>query len=47
VKPDVWMKKALNTCMEWQLKNPNEKDPQGAIDYVEKKREELEIPPRK
>jgi len=43
VKPGVWMKKALDTVMEWQLRNSDEKDPQGAIDYVKARREELGI----
>ena len=45
VKPGVWMKPALDVCMEWQLRNPGVTDPEGAVDEVRKRRDELKIPP--
>lgn len=45
VKPGRWTGKALDVCMEWQLRNPKEKDPAGAIEEVRKRRTELGIPP--
>lgn len=43
VKPGKWTGKALDICMEWQLRNPDETDPSGAIDEVRGRREELGI----
>lgn len=39
-KSGPWMSKALDITMEWQLRNPEETDPAGAIaEVVERKRE--------
>lgn len=46
-KAGEWMKKALNVCMEWRLRNPDSKNIDEAIEEVKKKREELGIPPTK
>lgn len=43
VKPGIWMKPALDVCMEWQLRNPGMTDPEGAIEEV-RKRKDLNIP---
>lgn len=39
VKPGPWMKDALDVVMAWQLRNPDVKDPQAAIDEVKRTRE--------
>ncbi|QSZ28759.1 hypothetical protein DSL72_003264 [Monilinia vaccinii-corymbosi] len=44
VKADKWMGPALDVCMEWQLRNPNSTDAEGAIDEVRKRQKELNIP---
>ena len=44
VKPGVWMKPALDVVMEWQLRNPGNTDPAGAIEEVKKRAQELKIP---
>jgi len=48
VKPGIWMKAALDVCMEWQLRNPDEKDEEKArelaIEEVRKRKAELKIP---
>jgi tRNA nucleotidyltransferase (CCA-adding enzyme) len=44
IKAGPWMKAALDVCMEWQLRNPGEKDTQGAIDEVKSRAKELNIP---
>ncbi|KAG9234058.1 hypothetical protein BJ875DRAFT_462667 [Amylocarpus encephaloides] len=44
IKAGAWMKPALDVCMEWQLRNPGEEDPKGAIDEVVKRRKELKVP---
>ncbi len=44
VKPGVWMRPALDVCMEWQLRNPGVPDPAGAIDEVRRRSDELKIP---
>lgn len=44
IKPGKWTGKALDVCMEWQLRNPNETDIAGAVEEVRKKKDELEIP---
>lgn len=44
VKPGMWMKPTLEVIMAWQLRNPGVKDPAGAIEEVESRREELKIP---
>lgn len=43
-KPGRWMSSALDICMAWQLKNPEETDPAGAIEEVRERKEELGIP---
>lgn len=43
-KPGRWMSPALDVCMAWQLRNPEETDPAGAIEEVQQRREELGIP---
>ncbi|EHK46231.1 hypothetical protein TRIATDRAFT_291450 [Trichoderma atroviride IMI 206040] len=43
VPPGVWMGKALDICMAWQLRNPTEESPDGAIQEVRDKAEELGI----
>ncbi|KAH8678663.1 hypothetical protein BGZ60DRAFT_525410 [Tricladium varicosporioides] len=44
VKPGIWMKNALDVCFEWQLRNPGNDDPKGAIEEVKRRKIELEIP---
>ncbi|KAH7163634.1 hypothetical protein B0J13DRAFT_40147 [Dactylonectria estremocensis] len=43
-KPGIWTGKALELCVAWQLRHPEEKDPAGAIEEVRQRREELGIP---
>lgn len=43
VPPGIWMGKALDICMAWQLRNPAEESPDGAIQEVRGKAEELGI----
>ncbi|KAG6366888.1 hypothetical protein INS49_001069 [Diaporthe citri] len=43
-KPGRWMSSALDICMAWQLRNPDETDPAGAIEEVRQRKEELGIP---
>lgn len=43
-KPDKWMTPALEVCMAWQLRNPKETDPAGAIEEVRRRKEDLNIP---
>ncbi|KAF4125337.1 tRNA nucleotidyltransferase/poly(A) polymerase [Geosmithia morbida] len=43
IKPGKWTGKALDICMEWQLRNPEEKNPEGAIQEVRRRKEELGI----
>ena len=43
MKPGKWTGHALDICMEWQLRNPGETDPVGAIEEVRKRRKELGI----
>lgn len=44
IKPGKWTGKALDVSVAWQLRNPGEKDPAGAIEEVKRRREELSIP---
>lgn len=44
VKTGVWMSKALDMTMAWQLRNPDQSDPTEAIAEVRERREELGIP---
>ncbi|KAL6412369.1 CCA tRNA nucleotidyltransferase, mitochondrial [Ilyonectria robusta] len=43
-KPGIWTGKALDVCVAWQLRHPEENDPAGAIEEVRQRREELGIP---
>lgn len=43
-KPGRWMSSALDICMAWQLRNPDETDSAGAIEEVRRRKEELGIP---
>jgi tRNA nucleotidyltransferase (CCA-adding enzyme) len=43
-KAGAWMKPALDVCMEWQLRNPDIEDTDGAIEEVKKRKVELKIP---
>lgn len=36
IKPGPWMKDALDVVMAWQLRNPGQKDTEGAIEEVKK-----------
>lgn len=42
-KPGKWMSPALDVCMAWQLRNPEETDPTGAIEQVRQRKAELGI----
>lgn len=42
-KDGPWLKSALDMVMAWQLRHPDEKDPQGAIDEVVNRKCELDI----
>ncbi|KAF4337704.1 CCA tRNA nucleotidyltransferase mitochondrial [Fusarium beomiforme] len=44
IKPGKWTGPALEVCVAWQLRNPGEMDPTGAIEEVKRRREELGIP---
>lgn len=43
VKSGRWTGPALNVCIAWQLRNPKETDPAGAIEEVKSRKEELGI----
>ncbi|KAK3338208.1 hypothetical protein B0H65DRAFT_434532 [Neurospora tetraspora] len=43
VKPGKWMGQALEVVMAWQLRNPTVGDPEGAVEEVRKRKEELGI----
>ncbi|KAJ4389738.1 CCA tRNA nucleotidyltransferase, mitochondrial [Gnomoniopsis smithogilvyi] len=43
IKPGKWLSPALDVCMAWQLRNPQESDPAGAIEEVRRRQEELGI----
>ena len=45
-KPGKWTGQALDICMEWQLRNPEQTDPTGAIEEVRKRSTQLGIDPR-
>ena len=42
-KPGPWMVTALKMAMEWQLRNPKETQPDGAIEEVLAKYKDLEV----
>ncbi|OAA46265.1 Poly A polymerase, head domain protein [Metarhizium rileyi] len=44
VKPGKWTGKALDICLAWQLRHPQETDPKGAVDEIKLRRDELGIP---
>lgn len=44
VKAGIWMKGALDVCMEYQFRNPQVNDPSAAIEEVRGRAEELKIP---
>ncbi|OAA56015.1 tRNA nucleotidyltransferase [Cordyceps fumosorosea ARSEF 2679] len=44
VKPGKWTGQALDVCVAWQLRNPDETDPAPAIEEVKQRRKELGIP---
>lgn len=44
VKPGKWTGRALDVCLAWQLRNPQETDPGGAIEEIQRRRDELGIP---
>lgn len=44
VKPGKWTGAALDVCVAWQLRNPDETDPAPAIEEVQKRRKDLGIP---
>ena len=41
VRPGKWTGQALDICMEWQLRNPAETDPAGAVEEVRARRNEI------
>jgi hypothetical protein len=43
-KPGKWTGKALEVCVAWQLRNPGETDPSGAVEEVRQQSKELGIP---
>lgn len=43
VPPGVWMTRALEECMAWQLRNPHETNPSGAIEEVRRRKLEFGI----
>ncbi|KAJ4257449.1 CCA tRNA nucleotidyltransferase, mitochondrial [Fusarium torreyae] len=43
-KPGKWTGQALEVCVAWQLRNPGETDPAGAVEEVKQRRKELGIP---
>ncbi|KAH0599706.1 hypothetical protein MHUMG1_02496 [Metarhizium humberi] len=44
VKPGKWTGQALDLCLAWQLRNPHETDPKGAIEEIQRQRDELGVP---
>ncbi|CAK7198168.1 CCA tRNA nucleotidyltransferase, mitochondrial [Sporothrix eucalyptigena] len=43
IKPGKWMTAAMDMCMAWQLRNPEETDPAGAIEEVRQRKDEVGI----
>jgi tRNA nucleotidyltransferase (CCA-adding enzyme) len=43
LKPGIWVKRAKEIALEWQLRNPEATDPAGALEEVTKRRGELPI----
>lgn len=44
IKAGIWMKPALDVCLEWQLRNPGNESKEEAMEEVKKRKEELKIP---
>ncbi|KAI0908912.1 hypothetical protein F4823DRAFT_625247 [Ustulina deusta] len=44
VPPGKWMMGALEVCLAWQLRHPDATDAAGAVEEVNRRREELGIP---
>ena len=38
-----WVKEALDMTMDWQLRNPDQSSPDGAIEEVVRRRGELDL----
>ncbi|KAF3066444.1 CCA tRNA nucleotidyltransferase, mitochondrial [Daldinia childiae] len=47
VRPGKWLARALEVCIAWQLRHPENTDPAGAVKEVQSKRAELGIPRKK
>lgn len=43
IQPGKWMTAAMEVCIAWQLRNPKETDPEGAVEEVRRRKEELGI----
>ncbi|KIH92237.1 hypothetical protein SPBR_02585 [Sporothrix brasiliensis 5110] len=43
IKPGKWMTAAMDICMAWQLRNPEETDPAGALEEVRRRKDEVGI----
>lgn len=43
IKPGKWMAAAMDVCVAWQFRNPDEEDPAGAVEEVRLRAEELGI----
>lgn len=43
VRPGKWMGQALDVCVAWQLRHPDETEPAGAIEEVRRRAVELGI----
>lgn len=43
VRPGKWMGQALDVCVAWQFRHPDETDPAGAIEEVRQRSDELGI----
>ena len=42
-KPGPWLAAALDDAMKWQLRNPKETQPQGAIEEILAKHQDVDI----
>lgn len=42
-KPGPWIKKALDIALAWQLRNPDETSPEGCIEEIFQKKNELDL----
>ncbi|KAL1911318.1 CCA tRNA nucleotidyltransferase, mitochondrial [Sporothrix stenoceras] len=43
IRPGPWMTTAMDICMAWQLRNPEETDPAGALEEVRQRKDEVGI----